>query len=177
MFWRWPTVFTGRSARTSCSSLPDPPPPPPATHPVPDKLYDLCGRKTPCLLTNPVVVCEGEREIGISRTCVSETVLFCFVIFTPVIVSFSREAPSFDLHTCRSCLKSGYKGSWGGFSRFCLLTMTAIDPAPTQISLAGAATSMIFVCRDKHVFVATKTCLSRQSTSFVATKVCLSRQT
>ena len=124
--------------------------PHPATHPVPDKLYGLCGRKTPCLLINPVVVCEGEREIGISRTCVSETVLFCFVIFTPVIVSFSREAPSFDLHTCRSCLKSGYKGSWGGFSRFCLLTMTAIAPAPTQISLAGAATSMIFVCRDKR---------------------------
>ena len=37
-----------------------------------------------------------------------------------------------------------------------------------KISLAGAATSIIFV--------ATKTCLSRQNTSFVATKVCLSRQ-
>ena len=31
-------------------------------------------------------------------------------------------------------------------------------------------------CRDKHVFVTTNMCLSRQSVSFVTTKVCLSRQ-
>ena len=36
------------------------------------------------------------------------------------------------------------------------------------LSLAGAATSVIFV--------ATNTCLSRQNTSVVATKICLSRQ-
>ena len=56
------------------------------------------------------------------------------------------------------------------------------------VSLAGAATSMIFdatkhvFCRDKSMFVATKVCLSRQKyacrdkSMLVATKVCLSRQ-
>ena len=34
---------------------------------------------------------------------------------------------------------------------------------------------MQMFCRDKHVFVAANTCLSRQNTFFVATNVCLSR--
>ena len=46
LFWRWLTVssvFTGRSARTSCSSLPSPSP-----FPVPIKPYGFCGRRAPC---------------------------------------------------------------------------------------------------------------------------------
>ena len=42
------------------------------------------------------------------------------------------------------------------------------------ISLAGAATSIIFVTTKS--FVMTNTCLSEQNTSFVMTKVCLSEQ-
>ena len=33
---------------------------------------------------------------------------------------------------------------------------------PGTISLARAATSIIFFCRDKHMFVATKVCLPRK---------------
>ena len=52
-----------------------------------------------------------------------------------------------------------------------------------KLSLAGAATSIIFVatkdvfCRDKHMFVATKVCLSgqnfcREKAMFAATNIC-----
>ena len=49
----------------------------------------------------------------------------------------------------------------------------------TPVSLAGAATSIIFVTsKDKHIFVATslllcllRTCLSRQNTSFDKNKL------
>ena len=44
----------------------------------------------------------------------------------------------------------------------------------TDLSLAGPATSIIFV--GEKSFVATNTCLPRQNTSFVATKVGLPRQ-
>ena len=53
--------------------------------------------------------------------------------------------------------------------------------AASRVSLAGAATSIIFVatkhvfCRYKSMFVATKVCLSRQNYVFVTTNV-LSRQ-
>ena len=53
----------------------------------------------------------------------------------------------------------------------CWLTCfnAALSPIEgTGVSLAGPATSVIFV--------ATNTCLSRQNTSFVVTEVCLSRQ-
>ena len=64
---------------------------------------------------------------------------------------------------------------------------------PSNVSLAGAATSIVFVatkifCRDRHYFVATKTCLYNKTTKlpqvsflsrqkyFVATDIILSRQ-
>ena len=55
------------------------------------------------------------------------------------------------------------------------LTSVVVFPRTGLLSLAGAATSIIFVATKFFVVVAT-TCLSQQNRSFVATKVWLLRQ-
>ena len=86
------------------------------------------------------------------------------------------------LHAC--CLRMALAlVGWPSKGRWSPLTVIV---ALSKLSLAGAATNIIFVatkrlswqrfCLDKHTFVATNTFLSRQNTSFVPTNVCLSRQ-